>query len=305
MNWNALTRSRAGCPVLTQKVAQGRAGVGLIPVEVTHAPATLETAVTATVSNGTPNAKRFIVPQGVSFLDLAVAGASGGVGTTSLFVNNGGGGLGAVITGTLPVTPGDTVTFYGSYSGGPAGNNGAGGTAGPGYLAGGTGGSKLSINSNPDRAGGGGGGASAVLVNGLPVIIAGGGGGGGGRGTLPGSAGGDGGNGTCPGDAGQFSGGSGGNGGHSNFGNECAGSQCDTPSGGGAGGGGGGGYSSGAGGQCVASKGGGGGGGGGNFCASNLVNLVIETNPVANGSVRITYRVNPVATAHIDASDVL
>lgn len=300
MNWNTLTRSRTGCAVVAQNALARDVEVGLATPEVALTPVRAETATTGNLFNGTPNAKSFVVPQGVTSLNLAVAGASGGAGTTSLFVNNGAGGLGALISGSVAVDPGDTVTFYGSAPGEPSGNNGAGGAAGTGYLEGGTGGSKTIVTTGPDRAGGGGGGASAVLVNGVPVIIAGGGGGGGGRGLLPGSGGGDGGNSTCQGRTGQFAGGDGGDAGRPSSGNQSSGARCDTSGGGG---GGGAGYSSGAGGQGVALKGGGGGGGGGNFYASNLVDLVVTTNHIAGGSVKIEYRVTHSVTAAVGTLD--
>ncbi|MFT5860136.1 MAG: gliding motility-associated-like protein [Flavobacteriaceae bacterium] len=98
------------------------------------------------------------VPSCVTAVNYTVAGAQGG---------GAGGGQGAVITGTIAVTPGDVFTFLsGGASAGTAGGYGGGGE---GQLA-----------NTAIEASSGGGGGSTLLVNGVPITIAGGGGGTGG-----------------------------------------------------------------------------------------------------------------------------
>ena len=228
----------------------------------------------------------FIVPEGVTSLAVEVAGAVGGPGGIERFIGPSPGGQGAIITGTFPVTPGDTVRIVAGVSGGPGSDHFdfsasaplIGGIGGFGYGTGGDGGSANPGVLTAMTGGGGGGGGSAILVNSTPVVIAGGGGGGGGAQgntrrdgsgsispprTGPGGAGGDfesmGGEGwTCIGGSGG-SGGVGGSGGTTNGSDDGAnggifnGGLGGTNLGGGngaSGGGGGGGY-------------GGGGGGGG------------------------------------------
>lgn len=135
---------------------------------------------TVSLENTSAQGASFTVPQGVTSLNVMVAGTSGGEKVRTLLQDSGAGGSGALIIGSLTVSPGDLVTYYGSTQGGDSGNNGAGGKGGLGYRNGGDGGAKTSLKTNLDRAGGGGGGASAVLINGTPAVIAGGGGGGGG-----------------------------------------------------------------------------------------------------------------------------
>ena len=132
-------------------------------------------------SSGTSS---FTVPAGVTTIDLNVVGAGGGGGGSDSSPGAGG-RSGARISGTLAVSPGQTLTIsigsgglgaasdQGSAPGGRAGTNtlgykgGAGSAAGPVPLSGG---------------GGGGGAASVVLLSGSPVAVASGGGGGGGGG---------------------------------------------------------------------------------------------------------------------------
>ncbi|MBK7130376.1 MAG: gliding motility-associated C-terminal domain-containing protein [Crocinitomicaceae bacterium] len=114
------------------------------------------------------------VPNCVTSITITVAGAQGGnaldgasytgsAGTPVL------GGEGAVVTATIPVTPGDVIDI----------NVGGQGTiGGPGYNGGGTG--NFSTDGNLVNGSAGGGGSTNVNLNGSPIIIAAGGGGAGG-----------------------------------------------------------------------------------------------------------------------------
>lgn len=134
----------------------------------------------------------FVVPACVNSLDIVAIGAPGGntgSGTTLAL-----GGVGAIVTGTVPVTPGQLLTV----TVGTAGTNSPGGSATPvagGVPNGGTGGT----GGGTSTAGGGGGGFSGVFNGTTQLVIAGAGGGAGGAGAalgggvLPGGIGGSGG----------------------------------------------------------------------------------------------------------------
>lgn len=116
------------------------------------------------------------VPDGATQVDIVVLGARGG----RSFLTRSTGGGGALVSGTVPVTPGQTLTINVGGHGGDVVNRfqttpGAGGW-GDGH--GGNGGSY------PKRTapGAGGGGASSLQVGDTVVAIAGGGGGAGGNG---------------------------------------------------------------------------------------------------------------------------
>jgi len=115
----------------------------------------------------------YVVPAGVTSLLVAVKGGAGAMGGT--VVGGSVGGTGAIVTATLPVTPGETLAIYVGGNGGQSGSGSAGGFNGGGD--GGTRGAGV-------IDGGGGGGASDIRQGGNTlaqrVIIAGGGGGGGG-----------------------------------------------------------------------------------------------------------------------------
>lgn len=162
--------------------------------------------------NYTGSVQSFVVPVGVTSVDLEVFGAQGSNNSAS----NGFGGLGGASFGTLVVTPGETLTIV-------VGGRGIG-------LAGGfNGGANAGFTNSLGSRGGGGGGASDVRRGGSAVnrliVAAGGGGAGGSRiaGQGPGSGGGGGGgwygggggggyNGNAGLGATQFAGGSGGTG---------------------------------------------------------------------------------------------
>lgn len=251
----------------------------------------------------------WVVPNGVTQIEVGLFGAQGNNGTGT---EPGLGGLGAVVSGMLAVTPGETIYIY---VGGQNGYNG-GGAAG---------------NGND----GNGGGATDIRSGGNTidhrVAIAGGGGGGGATACLTYSfKGGDGGNGGAfPGQNGEnwqenLGGGFGGQLGVGGaFGIGCsstlgsAGTDLGTggngtifgctqyiPSGGGGGGGyhvggGGGGGSSGLNHwSCNQSwKGGGGGGGGGSNLTSNLIELLVEdATRIGNGTAIIHWYAMPSCT---------
>ncbi|MGI9192036.1 MAG: T9SS type A sorting domain-containing protein [Chitinophagaceae bacterium] len=135
----------------------------------------IATTGTATFSY-TGAMQTFTVPQGITSLSIQCYGASGANGVG---VGAGSGGLGAMSSGNLSVTPGQTINIFV----GGAGTNAAGGWNGGG-------------NPGSPEAGGGGG-ASDVRTNGTAlanrVITAGGGGGGGAPGCPVAYAGGNGG----------------------------------------------------------------------------------------------------------------
>lgn len=234
--------------------------------------------------NYTGGMQTFTVPQGITSIDITCTGAQGGSGIGGA---GGAGGFGALISGTLSVTPGQVLNiFVGGEGGNPTG----------GFNGGGDGGS-------PEA--GGGGGASDVRVGGIAIanrVITAGGGGGGGAPGCPGAfSGGDGGVGGggfgFPGANSPTGGGGGGGslGFGGNAGTGCAsflGAPGTVPNGGAGqalgctplpgGGGGGGGITAGGGGGggslgntlCSGNdKGGGGGGGGGSSDAPTLTNV--------------------------------
>ncbi|WP_166869276.1 Ig-like domain-containing protein [Salinibacterium sp. ZJ70] len=225
----------------------------------------------------------WVVPQGVTEVQIEMSGASGG---SSAGVP---GGHAHRITFDLAVRAGDRLTGYGATAGGVT-------SAGRGYINGGKGGDR----SDPAQKGAGGGGAAALLKNGNAVAIAAGGGGAGGSSkkcTVVADCvvvGGSGGNAGAPGEPGQAVRGT-----HPGNGGSAAdragkaggdGSGAASFSGGGGGGGGGGGLASGSGGSSGkkfdgAGAGGGGGGGSSLVPAGGLLELRIG----ADGFVTIHY----------------
>src|SRR5438067_6638669 len=115
-------------------------------------------APTATASTGNqaysaPGEHPFVVPAGVTSVQVVLVGANGGFGTGN------GGGVGATLGATLAVTPGQTLFAEVGGNGDNAVNGIAGAPGGPG--GGGTGGPRLFLFSG-GAGGGGGGGASDV-----------------------------------------------------------------------------------------------------------------------------------------------
>lgn len=141
----------------------------------------------------------FRVPAGVTQLMVSAIGAGGGNGgngnstLTSALQAGGTGGGGAMIGGTIPVTPGETLVVNVGARGQDGGSGTAGGTAGASFKAAGNGAAGSVTGSLAGGHGGGGGGASSIcpaqtLLCGVdqgsipPLVVAAGGGGGGGAG---------------------------------------------------------------------------------------------------------------------------
>ena len=137
----------------------------------------------------TGGVQTFVVPAGVTLLQVDAFGAQGGQGDAL-------GGKGGRIETTIVVTPGETLSLI---VGGAGGNSGGSGQPGPGGFNGGGDGGRGNSFFSPTGAffGGGGGGASDIRRGGTTlanrIVVAGGGGGGGIGGDIvgPGGAGGD------------------------------------------------------------------------------------------------------------------
>ena len=123
----------------------------------------------------TGGVQTFVVPAGVTLLQVDVFGAQGGQGDAS-------GGKGGRVETTIAVTPGETLSLI---VGGAGGNSGGSGQPGPGGFNGGGNGGRGDSVFSPTGAffGGGGGGASDIRRGGTAlanrIVVAGGGGGGG------------------------------------------------------------------------------------------------------------------------------
>ncbi|MDZ7744330.1 MAG: glycine rich domain-containing protein [Candidatus Saccharibacteria bacterium] len=223
--------------------------------------------------------QQFTVPAGVTEIFVELRGAEGGVSAES----GTGGGDGAIVSGTMDVTPGETLYFY---------VGGAGGTPTGGWNGGG--------DSYSDfRTGGGGGGATDIRRGGTGltdrIVVAGGGGGGSGwYGNKYGGHGGDhngqaGQNGGYPGEGGTQTEGGAGNGDGEDGVLGVGGDACPTCTSYTAGGGGGGGYYGGGAGDSGGSTYSGGGGGGG----SSLVpaGMGVEVGNEGDGSIHVSWAV--------------
>lgn len=234
----------------------------------------------------TSGAYTWIVPQGVTAIQVVVTGSGGGGS------NGGGGGNGGVVRAALAVVPGTSYTLYVG-GGGVGGANGGGGGGSSHFDAG---------SSNQIIAGGGGGGAGIG-----PFIAIGGNGGGSGNGagTVGGApAGGGGGNGGTGGGSvnGGVAGGSG-NGGAGGAGGSNGGSGSGNGGGGagsGGAGGGGGGYGGGGGGGTIPGGHGGGGGGGSTGPSVSYYTIYSISNNggagninAAGGNGSVTIQLNP------------
>jgi hypothetical protein len=118
------------------------------------------------------------VPAGVTAVTIAAIGGPGAPGTSDRDCATplSGAGDPASVTGTIPVTPGQTMTVSVGGRAATAGCNGATTSAG-GWGAAASGGDGYTNLS--DGSSGGGGGATTVTLDGQPLVIAAGGGGGG------------------------------------------------------------------------------------------------------------------------------
>lgn len=243
-----------------------------------------ENSVHAILYNATFNStgveQTWVVPSGITLIDVNVTGAGGGAST-------GGAGKGGTVLATIRVTPGETLFIY---------VGGVGRVSSGGFNGGGNGGSANA---------GGGGGASDIrrVSNGLAnrvVVAAGGGGngnlggGGGAAGGLTGTQGQAPGSGSPGGGATQTAGGIAGNayvgGGSGTAGSLGQGGSGGTGASGGAGGGGG--YYGG-GGSGGSDSNGNGGGGGSSYCNANCTNILhfngTDTYNSGNGTVTIFF----------------
>jgi gliding motility-associated-like protein len=245
-------------------------------------------AQTTVVFNCTGGSQNFVVPPCVTSIDVIVTGAQGG---------GSAGGLGASVTGSIPVTPGQTLQIdIGCTPTGTA----------AGYNGGGSGQNATSAG-DPSFGGGGGSGISIAPFGPANQVIVAGGGGGTGGGTEDGFGGAGGCNTGSSGDApfgqGGFGGsqGAGGAGGPDwngsgnfgspgglGFGGAGATDPCNNNS---PGGGGGGGYYGGGGGgsDCFASAPYGGGGGGGGSSLTPVGGICTAATNAGSGSISITY----------------
>lgn len=235
----------------------------------------------------TQGASSFTVPSGVTSLTVKLWGGGGGGGAGGSAAAGGAGGGAGEATGTISVTPGETLTVYVGGGGSAGTRNTAGGGGGGGAYSsiyrgttalaiaagGGGGGGGRNSAGNTGGAGGAGGG-----TNGIAGATSGAGGGGGGGTQSAGGAGGTGG--TNDGSAGSsLTGGLGGDGRTSGTtdGSGASGGLASGGNGGGAiatsragGGGGGAGYFGGGGGSSSSSGSGAGGGGGGSSYGTGL-----------------------------------
>jgi LPXTG-motif cell wall-anchored protein len=266
-----------------------------VPLAVLAGPAQADSHCTGTTTitctyMSTGGEQTFVVPAGITSINVVAIGGKGGNGD----VSGAAGGFGAKVEGDLAVTPGSTLYVHVAL---------AGGGAGPGWVV------------NP--GGGGGGGSSDIrTVTGTDAaatlasrrMVAGGGGGGGGfYGGFGGDAGQAGGRAvtsvTNYPASGAFGGGAGTNaaGGAGGGASSGGGSGVDGVLGGGGGaggywgGGGGGGYWGGGGGGGNGSFGlaGGGGGGGGSSYIGTLTNPQVTTDDTGVASVIISYTLTP------------
>ena len=126
----------------------------------------------------TGNVQKYVVPSGITQLDLQVWGAEGGKGTYSSSTSLYNGGKGGYSHGTMPVTPGDTLYIYV----GGKGQDATGATTNYTLTGGFNGGGDAAHNYSSTYQGGSGGGGTDIRVNSTALsaraIVAGGGGGG-------------------------------------------------------------------------------------------------------------------------------
>jgi Bacterial Ig domain len=238
-----------------------------------------------------PVTQTVIVPAGAVSASVQVIGARGGYteGTCCpLLITRG--GPGAVVTGLLPVSPGQRLSIRVGQYGGNANLNRSPGPGGWGATGNGARG-----GSGSNRDGGGGGGSSSLAIDGAVVAIAAGGGGGGGMGFIdPADSGGSGGSGDATAGGGvNGSGpgaGKGGRGGGQSTAAGGAGGNGSSVGGGGGGGGSGVAGGSGGGGGGFGAGGGGGGGAGSSSYTAPLTSATIgRSGDETNGRVIIRW----------------
>src|ERR1700722_4670652 len=115
-----------GCRRIGRRVG----GPGLVGVLVAMAAVTVPSAAqaAATQSFTTPGTSTYIVSVGVTQLSITAFGAAGGP-----WCANGGGGRGASVSGTFPVSPGEQLTVSVGGVGATCAATNAGGGGGGGY----------------------------------------------------------------------------------------------------------------------------------------------------------------------------
>lgn len=270
----------------------------------------------ATETFTSPGEHPFVVPAGVTSIQIAAVGGKGGSGNDGYGASFGPGGFGATAAGTVPVTPGQHLFVEVGGNGGTSTSPGARGSGG--FNGGAEGGGGVLCPNPIVAAGGGGGGASDVRTSSRAVdplgssrlVTAGGGGGGGSAwdddarsgggpgGTPIGGTGEDGsGNDTppAPGGAGGGGGASGGPDGLPGDSGRLQDGSCRHPGGGGGGG------QNGGGGGVAHQFGGGGGGGGSSAFAATTTATSTSVDTTGMASVTITYGTPPpVASADTD-----
>lgn len=253
----------------TRAVGVAVSALATVAALLAPAPAFAATADTSQTFSATGGVQTWTVPTGVTEIYVDLAGAQGGA-------SYGLGGGGAELTGTLSVTPGETLNIIAGAQGG----------AGQQYFTGAGGGGGSFIFTSADRAGvlaaaGGGGGASSSTGASAASLTTSGtnGGSGGGAGGTDGNGGGAG---TASSPYVATTPAAGGGGVSSGAGGFGGGGAGGTPAGGG-----GGGYSGGGGGSFSIDGGNGGGGGGGSYFSGALTGSV--ANRSGNGFVTIYY----------------
>jgi Glycine rich protein len=160
-----------------QRIRRRVTGPGLVGIVVATAAVTMPSAAQAAITQSftTPGTSTYIVPIGVTQLSITAVGAAGGP-----WCANGGGGRGALVSGSVPVSPGEQLTVSVGGVGATCAATNAGGVGGGG---------------SSDTFAGGGGGASGVSAGpgaatpGSELVVAGGGGGAGAGGGAGGDAG--------------------------------------------------------------------------------------------------------------------
>ena len=157
----------------------------LIQIAQIAAPNVATAAPTSPFTSGyTSSQQSFVVPAGVTTITISIRGGRGGAGGSDSF-GGGNPGNANLISGSVTVTPGETI-LYGVGGGGGNGkgclSNAPGGSEGLGNFGGSIGNYSGGAGANSGRIGcsgsGGGGGAATVIVGSFGRIVAAGSGGG-------------------------------------------------------------------------------------------------------------------------------
>src|SRR5688572_1411524 len=128
--------------------------VGLAALALTGSGLAAAAPATAATQVFVDPHQTWTVPAGVTSIHYAIAAGPGGAGGGP---DAGGGGVPLIVSGTLSVSPGDTIEIWIGQAGTDGGPDGAAGTGGSGYRPGGDGGT----GGTGAGGGGGGGGSSA------------------------------------------------------------------------------------------------------------------------------------------------